>query len=106
MRKRYGGRRPRLTNNGPSTSRTTRTTTVRVRRLPGRPARRILAAVKTYDVQLVQLDGKSGAGKYESPTGELPNVGDVIDVDQHGTRARVTDVWQDDNPPIRAELLE
>jgi hypothetical protein len=65
----------------------------------------MLPAVKTYDVQLVELDGKSGAGTYESPTGELPNVGELIDVDQHGTRARVTDVWTDDNPPIRAELL-
>jgi len=65
----------------------------------------MLPVVKTYDVQLVEADGKSGAGTYESPTGELPNVGDLIDVDQHGTRARVTDVWTDDNPPIRAELL-
>jgi hypothetical protein len=65
----------------------------------------MLSAVKTYDVQLVEPDGKSSAGTYESPTGELPNVGDLIDVDQHGTRARVTDVWTDDNPPIRAELL-
>jgi hypothetical protein len=48
----------------------------------------MLAAVKTYDVQLVQPDGTSGAGKYESPTGELPDVGDLIEVDQHGTRAR------------------
>jgi hypothetical protein len=66
----------------------------------------MLPAVKTYDVQLVQTDGKSGAGKYESPTGELPDVGDLIEVDQHGTRARVTDVWPDDNPPIRAELFD
>jgi hypothetical protein len=66
----------------------------------------MLPAVKTYDVQLIQPDGTSGAGKYESPTGELPDVGDVIDVDQHGTRARVTGVWEDDNPPIRAELFE
>jgi hypothetical protein len=65
----------------------------------------MLPVVKTYDVQLVEPNGKSGAGTYESPTGELPNVGDLIDVDQHGTRARVTDVWTDDNPPIRAELL-
>ena len=65
----------------------------------------MLPAVKTFEVQLVEPDGKSGAGTYESPTGELPNVGDLIDVDQHGTRARVTDVWTDDNPPIRAELL-
>jgi hypothetical protein len=63
--------------------------------------------VKGYNVQLVQQDGKtSGTGKYESPTAELPNVGDLIDVDQHGTRARVTDVWPDDNPPIRAALFE
>jgi hypothetical protein len=105
MRKRYGGRRPLLTNNGPS--RTTRTTTVSVTSLPGRPARRILAAVKSYDVQLVQPDGKtSGTGTYDSPTGDLPSVGDLIEVDQHGSRARVTDVWPDDNPPIRAELFE
>jgi hypothetical protein len=77
-----------------------------VRRLSVRPARRMLAAVKTYDVQLVQPDGTSGAGKYESPSGELPSVGDLIDVDEHGTRARVTDVWPDDNPPIRAALFE
>jgi hypothetical protein len=62
--------------------------------------------VKTFDVQLVQPDGTSSAGKYESPTGELPDVGDLIDVDQHGTRARVTDVWPDDDPPIRAEVFE
>jgi hypothetical protein len=67
----------------------------------------MLPAVKTYDIQLVQLDGiSSGTGKYESPSGELPNVGDVIEVDEHGGRARVTDVWPDDNPPIRAELFE
>jgi hypothetical protein len=66
----------------------------------------MLAAVKTYDVQLVQPDGTSGTGKYQSPTGDLPNVGDVIEVDEHGSRARVTDVWPDDNPPIRAELFE
>jgi len=62
--------------------------------------------MKTFDVQLVQQDGKSGAGKYEGPSGELPEVGDVIEVDEHGTRARVTDVWPDDDPPIRAELFE
>jgi hypothetical protein len=63
--------------------------------------------MKTYDVQLVQLDGStSGAGKYESHDGALPNVGDVIEVDEHGDRARVTDVWPDDNPPIRAQLFE
>jgi hypothetical protein len=62
--------------------------------------------MKTFDVQLVQPDGTSGAGKYESPSGELPEVGDLIEVDEHGTRARVTDVWQDDNPPIRAELFD
>jgi hypothetical protein len=62
--------------------------------------------VKSYDVQLVRPDGTSGAGRYESPTGELPNVGDLIEIDEHGNRARVTDVWTDDNPPIRAELFE
>ena len=63
--------------------------------------------MKTYDVQLVQLDGTtSGTGKYDSPDGELPNVDDMIPVDEHGQRARVTDVWPDDNPPIRAQLLQ
>jgi hypothetical protein len=62
--------------------------------------------MKTFDVQLVQPDGKSGAGKYESRSGELPEVGDLIEIDEHGTRARVTDVWTDDNPPIRAELFD
>jgi hypothetical protein len=67
----------------------------------------MLPAVKTFDVQLVQLDGAtSGTGKYDSPTGELPNVDDMIAVDEHGQRARVTDVWPDDNPPIRAQLLQ
>ncbi len=66
----------------------------------------MLAAVKTYDVQLVQQDGKSSAGKYESPTGELPEVGDLVEVDEHGTRARVTDVLPDSDPPIRAEIFE
>jgi hypothetical protein len=66
----------------------------------------MLAAVKTYDVQLVRRDGTSGAGQYDSPTGDLPDVGDLIEVDEHGNRARVTDVWPDDNPPIRAELFE
>jgi hypothetical protein len=62
--------------------------------------------MKTYDVQLVQPNGVSTAGAYVSPDGRLPNVGDVIEVDEHGGRARVTDVWQDDNPPIRDELFE
>jgi hypothetical protein len=62
--------------------------------------------VKTYDVQLVEPDGKSSPGEYDSPTGELPDVGDLIEIGQHGRRARVTDVWPDDNPPIRAELFE
>ncbi len=66
----------------------------------------MLPAVKTFDVQLVQPDGKTtGTGQYESQDGELPAVGDVIEVDEHGDRARVTDVWPDDNPPIRAELF-
>jgi hypothetical protein len=68
---------------------------------------RMLPAVKTYDVLLVQLDGvTSGTGQYDSPTGELPNIDDMIAVDEHGRRARVTDVWPDDNPPIRAQLLQ
>ncbi len=63
--------------------------------------------MKTYDVQLVQLDGNtSGTGKYDCSDGELPNVDEIIPVDEHGQRARVTDVWPDDNPPIRAQLLE
>jgi hypothetical protein len=62
--------------------------------------------MRTFDVQLVQQDERSGAGKYQSPTGELPEVGDLIEVDEHGTRARVTDVWPDDDPPIRAEVFE
>jgi hypothetical protein len=66
----------------------------------------MLRAVKAYDVQLVQPDGKSSTGQYSSPSSELPDVGDLIEVDEHGTRARVTDVWPDDNPPIRAELFE
>jgi hypothetical protein len=66
----------------------------------------MLPAVKTYDVQLVRPDGTSGAGKYDSPTGELPDVGELIEVDEHGNRARVTDVWPDDDPPIRAELFD
>ncbi len=47
----------------------------------------------------------TGTGQYESQDGELPAVGDVIEIDEHGDRARVTDVWPDDNPPIRAELF-
>jgi hypothetical protein len=49
----------------------------------------MLPAVKTFDVQLVRPDGTSGAGKYDSPTGELPDVGELIEVDEHGNRARV-----------------
>jgi hypothetical protein len=69
---------------------------------------------RTYDVELVEPYGRklvepygkiSGAGKYESPDGELPNVGDVIPVDDQGRHARVTHVWPDDHPPIRALLL-
>jgi hypothetical protein len=63
--------------------------------------------MKTYDVHLVQPDGSTvGTGKYDSHDGNLPNVGDVIQVDEHGGRAWVTDVWSDDNPPIRAQLFE
>ncbi len=65
----------------------------------------MLSDVKTYDVQLVQPDGASTAGAYVSPDGRLPTVGDIIEVDEHGGRARVTAVWPDDNPPIRAELF-
>jgi hypothetical protein len=63
------------------------------------------AVEKTYALHLVQPDATS-AGRYVSPGGRLPNVGDIIEVDEHGGRARVTDVWPDDDPPtIRAELF-
>ena len=56
--------------------------------------------------QPVDLDLEiSGAGKYDSPDGRLPEVDDVIPVDDHGGRARVTEVTSDDPPLIRAELV-
>ncbi len=62
--------------------------------------------LKTYAVQLLQFDGRtSTAGVYDSPTGKLPRVDDVIPVDESGGRARVTAVSRSDHPPIRADLL-
>ena len=61
---------------------------------------------KTYAVQLLRFDGRtSTAGVYDSPTGKLPRVDDVIPVDESGGRARVTAVSRSDHPPIRADLL-
>jgi hypothetical protein len=79
----------------------------RRREVNRRPRSIILVVMKTYDVHLVQTDGSTiGTGKYDSHDGKLPNVGDVIHIDEHGGRAWVTDVWPDDNPPIRAQLFE
>jgi hypothetical protein len=66
----------------------------------------MLPVVKSYHVQLVQSDGTSSFGKYESPDGQLPKVGDVIAVDEQAGRARVTHVSRSDQPPIRAELFD
>ena len=61
---------------------------------------------KSYAVQLLLFDGgTSTTGVYDSPTGELPRVNDVIPVDEEGRRARVTGVSRNDHPPIRAALL-
>lgn len=61
---------------------------------------------KTYAVQLLRFDGRtSTASVYDSPTGKLPRVDDVIPVDESGGRARVTAVSRSDHPPIRADLL-
>jgi hypothetical protein len=61
---------------------------------------------KTYAVQILLLDGgTSNAGLYDSPTGKLPWVNDVIPVDKRGGRARVTAVSRSNHPPIRADLL-
>jgi hypothetical protein len=61
---------------------------------------------KSYAVQLLLFNGgTSTTGVYESPTGELPRVNDVIPVDEEGRRARVTSVSRNDHPPIRAALL-
>ena len=61
---------------------------------------------KTYGVRLLLLDGTtSTAGVYDSPTGQLPRVDDVIPVDESGSRARVTAVSRSDHPPIRAYVL-
>jgi len=61
---------------------------------------------RTFDVQLVQRDGSSATGKYTSPDGELPGVEWVVPVDEHGTLARVTNVWPDEPPLIRAEVVD
>ena len=61
---------------------------------------------KTYAVQILMLDGgTSNAGLYDSPTGKLPWVNDVIPVDERGARACVTAVSRSSHPPIRANLL-
>jgi hypothetical protein len=65
-----------------------------------------MSSPKTFDVQLVQPDGTSAAGKYTSPDGELPGVDWVIPVDEHGTLARVTNVWPDEPAQIRAEVVD
>jgi hypothetical protein len=91
----------------------------RVRRSDDRPRQRLELIVgddhalldedgpwKTYGVQLLLLDGTtSTTGVYDSPTGKLPRVDDVIPVDEGGNRARVTAVSRSDHPPIRAALL-
>jgi hypothetical protein len=82
----------------------------------------------TYKVQLVQRDGTITAGFYVSTDEELLNIGDEISVDDtldhpyvrnqlspdetaepledHGHRARVTDLNPGDPVPIHAELLD
>jgi hypothetical protein len=61
---------------------------------------------KTYGVQLLLLDGTTCTSSvYDSPSGQLPRVDDVIPVDEDGSRARVTAVSRSDHPPIRAYLL-
>jgi hypothetical protein len=60
---------------------------------------------KSFDVQLVGPGGISGAYKYESADGRLPDVGDVICLRELAGRACVIDVSPDAHPPIRAELL-
>jgi len=59
---------------------------------------------RTFAVQLVQEDGTSTTGAYVSLSGGLPKVGDVIPVDEHGGSAVVTEVWPDEQPPIRAQI--
>jgi hypothetical protein len=55
-------------------------------------------------IELVQSDGRSTMFR---DLDSLPAVGDVIDVDGLGTKARVTDVYGDRDPKsVRAELLE
>ena len=57
---------------------------------------------KTYGVQLLLLDGTtSTTGVYDSPTGQLPRVDDVIPVDERGGRARVTAVSRSHHPDPR-----
>jgi hypothetical protein len=60
---------------------------------------------RSFDIQLVGPGEISGAGKYESPDGQPPEIDDVIPVDEHGGRARVTKVTSDEPPLIRAELV-
>lgn len=57
-------------------------------------------------MQLVDLDGQSGVAKWRSRDGTLPNVDEVIEVNESGVRARVTHISPDDDTPIRAELFE
>jgi hypothetical protein len=59
----------------------------------------------THKVQLVDLDGQSGASNWTSLDGTLPIVDEVIVVDDSGARARVTNIWPDEDTPIRAQLL-
>jgi hypothetical protein len=61
---------------------------------------------KNYAVHLLLFDGgTSTAGVFDSPTGKLPRVDDVIPVDERGGRARVRAVSRSDHPPIPADLL-
>jgi hypothetical protein len=60
---------------------------------------------RTFDVQIVRRDGTIGAGKYTSPDGQLPSVGQVIPVDEHGNRGRVTEV-DAETELIRAEPID
>ena len=60
----------------------------------------------THNVQLVDLDGQSGAAEWTSLDGQLPKVDEVIVVDNIGADARVVDISPDDETPIRAQLLD
>ena len=78
----------------------------RLSRISARAARRKpKPKPKPHHVHLVGLDGISTIGRYMSSDGTLPEIGDLIDVDEDGRRARVTDIWPDNDPPIRAELV-